>query len=749
MVIETAALALVLQQASMTGVVRDSVDLEPVPLARIVISVRGTPVGETLSDRYGAFALVDIAPGAGQLEVSGLGYETWTLAYDQPPSDALRVLMRPAPLVLEGIEATVAARRGDPLAASAGSFVIDRTLVRAQPVVFETDVLRAASILPAASASSDWAAIPYIRGGSSEGTLVLLDGVRLFNPFHTFGFMSSFSGQAVRQVRLLTGSEEAGQAVGSLSGAFDVLTRDGARDRFRMNGSLGLVFARVAVEGPLGSSTSYLVDARQSHIQTISVGHVPLSFNDIHAKVTRDLGGVGRVSVTGFLSREGMNISFLPERAELHDTIRWQWNNAAVSMHYRDQLGGSTIMDAHAGFSRFRGHHKEVKGVTTQDDYEGSMHEVRTDLRVTHNIGRTKIVGGVQAVRFGADHASRAQREYFFVPFSGAGTQTRIAAYANVRVPLTGGVSARAGLRADRFLGLETTLAPLAGINYETPWWRAWVSGSRSYQALSSVRNEEAGTASFWALDVLLPVEQAPIPSSTDLVTGWEGSVGAWNVRMEAYARWMANLRLFPLHRDHFDAPQYGPPGSQQIATGEAQGIELSGSWIRAGRSSVVASYRWGRVKRNVQGVHYTPRFHRAHEVELSTALERGSSTWSLRFSGRSGQPMTPFLGILPFVGVKWPDSDLAVIDDNAVFLGGRYNTGTLPVYLRFDVGWRTSREVTWFGGGTIEPYVSIVNLFSLPNVVGQMPDYSKGKAELATSPQMPMFPFFGVEYRF
>ncbi len=420
------ALALMtFQQASMTGVVRDSVDLEPVPLARIVISVRGTPVGETLSDRYGAFALVDIAPGAGQLEVSGLGYETWTLAYDRPPSDVLRVLMRPAPLVLEGIEATVAARRGDPLAASAGSFVIDRTLVRAQPVVFETDVLRAASILPAASASSDWAAIPYIRGGSSEGTPVLLDGVRLFNPFHTLGFMSSFSGQAVRQVRLLTGSEEAGQAVGSLSGAFDVLTRDGARDRFRMNGSLGLVFARLAVEGPLGPSTSYLVDARQSYIQVITAGRMPLSFNDVHVKVTRDLGGVGRMSVTGFLTTESMNVS----RENLHpaneiDTLRWTWRNAALTMHYRDQLGGSTIMDAHAGFSRFRGSHMEIGGVygddegpTARYDYEGMMHEVRTDLRVTHNVGRMNIKGGIQAVRFGADHASRAQREYVFVPF--------------------------------------------------------------------------------------------------------------------------------------------------------------------------------------------------------------------------------------------------------------------------------------------------------------------------------------------
>ncbi len=747
---------LTLQRTTVVGVVRDSIDLEPVVSARVVVSLDGVRVGEALSDRYGAFAVAGVAAGPVNVEIRRLGYEMWTVRYEGLPANPLRVLLHPAPLAIEGVVARVDGSPSDPLAVSPGSFVIDRELVRAQPVVLETDVLRAATVSPAASSTSDFAAIPYIRGGASEGTPVLLDGVRLFNPFHALGMMSALNGQAVRQVRLITGSEGEGQAVGSLSGAFDVVTRDGARDRFRASGSLGMTSVRLATEGPIGPSTSYLVDGRQSHIHWITGGRVPFSFDDVHAKVTRDLGGVGRLSLTGYLSHERMNASreaFIGDGAV--DSIRWNWGNAAVAAHYRDRLGSSGTVDVNVGHSRFNGGFAEIGGgrfnstpVATVD-YRGTMQETRADARTAHALGRARVEGGLQAIRSRGDHESAGKDGEFFNQFSAEGARTRIAGYANVSAPLRWGVSGRVGLRVDRFLGLETTLAPFAGVAYAGPWWRAWLSGSQSHQALSSVRNEETISASYWALDLLLPVDRAPVPKSTDLVGGWEGTVGAWRLRFEAYARRMDNLRLFPLKRDAAESVNFGRPASQELASGTARGIELSWSWIRTGRGSVVGSYRWGSAKRTVEGVRYTPRFHRDHELELSTGLERGSSLWSLRFSGRTGQPLTAFTTILPYVGVKWPDSSLNVIDDHAIVLAGEYNAARLPMYVRIDLGWRTSREVSWFGGGTLEPFVSIANLFSLPNVVGSVADYDDGKVEIFHMPQMPMFPFFGMEFRF
>jgi len=117
----------------------------------------------------------------------------------------LTILLRPQPIALEEIRVN-ARRAADPLSSSPGAFVVDRELVRAQPVVLETDVLRATALSAAASPASDWVAAPFIRGGASEGTPVFLDGVRIFNPFHVGGFVAALNAEAVNRVTLLTGS---------------------------------------------------------------------------------------------------------------------------------------------------------------------------------------------------------------------------------------------------------------------------------------------------------------------------------------------------------------------------------------------------------------------------------------------------------------------------------------------------------------------------------------------------------------
>ena len=83
--------------------------------------------------------------------------------------------------------------------------------------------------------------------------------------------------------------------------------------------------------------------------------------------------------------------------------------------------------------------------------------------------------------------------------------------------------------------------------------------------------------------------------------------------------------------------------------------------------------------------------------------------------------------------------------------LGGEYNSENLPRYARIDVGWRRESQVSWFGGGSVVPYLSVANLFSLPNVVGGYVErtYSAGELRRVYVPQLPMIPFFGVEFRF
>ncbi len=767
-----------LQQTTLTGVVRDSVDLEPIAFAQVsVASAGGEAVsGSAVSDRFGAFVVPGI-PGGGpvRIEVSAFGYAVWAHTYEAMPSDPVRVLMTPAPFGLEGLEVIASGRAGDPLSLSRDAFVIDTVLIRSLPTILETDVLRATAVSPSASAPSDYASVPFIRGGTSDGTPVLLDGVRLFNAFHFGGFISAINPEVVKHATLLAGTGGDGLAVGSLSGAIDIATRDGSRDRRRMAGALGLASSRLSVEGPISGNVTYLLDGRRTYIDGATLalkqlgvidGHAPYFFHDVHAKVTTDLGGVRRLSVSGYLNAESLND--VDTRERVTRTTSTAWGNAALSVHYRDRLGAQGIIDANLGHSRFTSELTRVVDhhIGVDDDGElhdppprttlsgdGAMSESRANVRVTWHRKHATIMTAAQATRFEVDHDFHYTDASFLdwdissvlSRFALRESRWRLAAYTSVEVPLRRGFSTRAGLRVDRFQGLATTLAPFAELSYEGSWWGARVSGSRSHQALVSLRNEEALLASYLAYDLLVPVSEAPVPRNSEFSIGWQGGWGGLRVRLDAYARSMDHLRLPDVDPNPIRAAVLDDPSRWEMASGRARGIEASWSWIWDRGLSLLGSYRWASVSRTVGPQTYVPRFHRDHEFELGSSYKHGATQWSARVSLRSGQPTTPWLAVVPVT---------TNLEEDVVrmLLGGEYNSVKLPHYARIDVGWRRESEVAWFGGGSVIPYVSVANLFSLPNVVGWVPEphhTAEIKKTRVYRRQLPMLPFFGLEFRF
>ncbi|MCY3943297.1 MAG: TonB-dependent receptor [Gemmatimonadetes bacterium] len=762
--------------ATLTGVVRDSVHLEPVAFARVTV----TPVGgektlaSAVSDRYGAFvvpALPAFEPV--RVEVRTLGY-AWTVIYNALPAKPVRALLRPSPIGLEALDVLGSGRPGNPLPSFRDGFVVDTALLRSLPAMLDTDVGRATASSPSMSAPSDFTSLPYLRGGSSHGTPVLLDGVRLFKPFHFGGFISAINPEVVKSATVLAGPGADQLAIGSLSGAIDIATRDGSRDRRRTAGSLGLVSARFSVEGPVGTRASYLVGARrtqpflsgwlakkheagpgwppaQTHAELASsiAGSRYLfsdvlpsySFHDLHAKVTIDLGGIRRFSASGHLNSESLS-RYLAE--EVAATL----GSTAFSAHYRDRLWAGAIIDANLGQSRFA---SDLRMQSKLMDYRlvggGSMSETRADVRLTWHTGAAAIMSGAQAIRFHVDHTSSPAAGLTFDRWSFdrwswgpsvahawgpsvahgvadflpelalSDDRWRLAAYSSVAAPLRGGFATRGGVRIDRFQGLATTFAPFAELSYAGSWWSARVSGSRSHQELASLRNEEVLLASMVAYDLLLPVGEAPVPRSTELSVGWEGIRGKLRVRLDAYTRSLDHLRV--------PAPEPNPgagtvlvdPSLWKQATGTARGIEATWSWIDDRGLSLLGSYRWARASRTVGTRTYPPRLHREHEFEVGGSFRRGAHTWSARAVLGSGQPHTPLLAIVPGRSVPAHGT-------RAVLLGGQYNSARLPHLARIDVGWRREIDVSWLVSGSLIPYVTVANLLNRRNVVGS-PKYN------------------------
>ncbi len=755
--------------ATLTGVVRDSASLGRIAFAEVRVSLPGaadSPVSG-YSDRFGAFVIPTVPSGPLHIEASAFGYAEWARDYDELPDGPVEILLAPAPFLLDSLGVEATNRTGDPVSFSRDAFVVDPAMIRAMPAVLERDVLRALAISPSASAPSDYVSVPYVRGGTGDGTPIMLDGVRLFNPFHLGGFLSAVNAEAVDHVALLPSSGAGAQHIGSLSGAIEIATRDGARDRRRVAGAVGLASTRLTVEGPLGEKASYLFDGRRSYVDILSKGlewvriiedDFPYSFADLHAKVTGDLGVFRRLSVTGYVSTEGIayerKVDYDPFAGMVSSRERYDWGNAAVAAHYRDRLAGA-LLDVTIGHSRFGNDQLYVENlhlglVDTAVFGTGHMTEDRVDLGATWHLSLGRLTAGAQAIRFAGDHDYlRTDFEEILPPLVLRDRQWRYGAFANLDAPLGRTWRTRAGLRLDRFDGVANTLAPFAEVSYAGEWWEARISAARSYQSLASLRIEEAVSASFLAYDLVVPVKRGPVPHNTEITAGWVGSRGDWRLRLDGYARKMDNLRLPAVPVDPLDALPLGDPSFHFLGSGTVAGVEASWSWAD-GPLSTLGSYRWGRSWRTVREETYVPRFHREHELELGAALERQRSTWSARFSLRSGQPTTPALGVIP-LGSHAGGSD----ETRWVVLLGDHNTGRLPHYLRLDLGWRRKHERSSAGKRIVTPFVSVTNLFSAPNVVAE--DFivdvdDEGRAVQVEShyvPQMPMLAFFGVEFRF
>lgn len=749
------ALIIAVQQLAVSGVIRDSLRSEPVSFAQVTLRDAAGHIVRTSSDELGVFIGSGLRSAPVEVSVRAVGYFPWVDTIAPQRLSGIAVLLKPLPVRIRAIDVVVPPSPG-PLSLASKGFSVDSALIAALPKVLETDVFRAITLSPSLSANSDFNVMPFVRGSTPDGTPVLLDGIRLFNPFHLLGFLSAFNAEAVDHVTVLTSSGGAALRHGATSGALEIATRDGARDRVHSAGAIGLASARASLEGPVGRSTSFLLDARRTYIDLFTgvlkqVGVVdrqlPYGFSDVHAKVTTTLGGISRISVTGYRSAESLGDI---DRSD-SSVLRSDWSNAAFGLHFRSGLGVHGLFDTTVGQSGFSSRFLVQDRDVVQLDATGEMHQSRLDARASWQDAPVAAALGVEADRFGNDYdMTVVDRELLdIVPnLQTARSRTRLAAYSQFGLALGADLEIGAGLRVDHFARLGSAASPSLNLALRSGGWSFGVDAAQSYQALYSLRNEESVYASFIAYDLLSPVDTRPLVRSREIALTAEGSLRSVDLRIAAYARSMAGLRLLALGPAPIEGPVLVASDSQQVGRGAGRGFELSAQWRRQNLDAL-ASYRWTFNSRTVNNETYTPRFQRDHELDAAISFDLGKSSFSARLSARSGQPYTPLIALVPVIPPVAPNGDNAGVR-GVVALGGGYNTARLPGYVRLDLGWQAEKRTSIFGfRGTAVPYAALLNTLNSHNVLAVDVDEAAGRPALRYLPQLPILPFFGVEFRF
>ncbi len=303
---------------SSTGTVRGFVYLketgEPVLFTNVVL--KGTTIGNA-TDVNGYFSITKIPAGNYTIMVSSvMGYDTLMLPITVKAGEILnqKLFMVKGDVKLNEVEVS-ASQEAKETETQVSVNKIDPIAIKKLPTVGgEPDLAQYLQVLPGVIFTGDQGGQLYIRGGSPIQNKVLLDGMIIYNPFHSIGLFSVFDADIIRNADVYSGGFGA-EYGGRISSIMDITTREGNKKRVAGKIAVSPFGAKVLAEGPLkkykegnSGTSSFILSAKTSYLPTTSKllysyvdpNGLPFSFNDYYGKVSFNSTNGSKLNLFGF-----------------------------------------------------------------------------------------------------------------------------------------------------------------------------------------------------------------------------------------------------------------------------------------------------------------------------------------------------------------------------------------------------------------------------------------------------------------
>ena len=318
------------------------------------------------TNRYGFFSLT-LPAGPLKVVVFHIGYQSDTLATRLDQDVQLTIALQPTPLEMGTVQ--VEAERLDPIQEQSQMSVVQvpiRQIKNAPVLMGEVDVLKTLQLLPGVQSGAEGMSGLYVRGGSPDQNLLLLDGAPVYNASHLFGFFSVFNANAIKNVQLTKAGFPARYG-GRLSSVLEVDMKDGNMKTFEGEGSVGLIASQLTWQGPLRKDrTSFIVSARRTYIDLLirpflrSNNKGGYHFYDLNAKLNHIFSPYSRV----FLNVYGGDDRFWSdiEDRDIGDNYRKEdtlaanfgWGNITSTLRWNYLFSNQLFGNLTAIYSRYQ-----------------------------------------------------------------------------------------------------------------------------------------------------------------------------------------------------------------------------------------------------------------------------------------------------------------------------------------------------------------------------------------------------------
>ena len=641
---------------------------------------------------------------------------------------------------------------------STSRFDIDRTSIETLPDL-GNDPLRATHRLPGAAASGA-SARSHFRGGDEAETGIILNGQKLFDPFHVRDYQNVFStvdSRAIDGVEVYTGGFPV-QYGDRLSGIVLMESLELTRPRHTEIGLSVFNTSFLTAGRNADSTTDWLFSARRGNLELVIDKKFGLPrYYDIFSQFSTWLTPDTRLSGNALFADDQVVVITESDLDEIEKATS-QTRNAqlwlALENRWSDTLSSSTVLSFSSFSNRRIGSTEDQEKVVSNvvDDRDIDQVGFRQDW-LMHSSDSHLLQWGFAFEHHKARYAYKGNAEYFGlraifenVPstinrdLTAAPSGLSYVLYMSDKWKVAARTILQFGLRWDdqTYTGLPSgsQLSPRFSILHAlSPKTELRFSWGRYYQSqgIHELQIEDGVTDFF-------PAQQAD-----HIIVGISRKLGSNHaMRLELFQKDMSDLR--PRYENLYDPlaliPELQADRIRIAPTSAlATGLELSVN--RTGRAwSWWASYSLAEVTDTVDGIEVPRSWDQRHS--LQAGLTWNVNNWDFSVAGliRSGWPTTS-LALEEIIGPGGEPEFIAI--------PGPRNAEQLPRLASLDA--RISRKFD-VGRGTITAFVEVSNLLDRNNVCCfdyDLETDENGEEFLESSPDywLPLLPAVGFLWEF
>ena len=752
------SLELLAQTGTVRGFVYEETSGEPAMFSNVILD--GTKIGG-VTDANGFFNLSKVPAGQYKLVVTYIGFESKEEIIEVKADKILnkKYYLSESSIQLNTVQLSAERQEAKTSVNTSVIKLTSKSLKKLPSIGGDPDIAQYLQVLPGVVFTGDQGGQLYIRGGAPIHNVVLLDGMILYNAFHSIGLFSVFDTDVIKTADVYTGGFNA-EYGGRISSVVDIKTRDGNKKRLAGKVAASTFGSKLLLEGPLfkqkenGSSSSFILSSKTSYVDRtsktlysyISDEGLPYSFLDIYGKASFTGSNGSKFNMFGFNYGDDVLYSSL---------VNYSWNSYGFGSNFiLIPSGSSMLVEGNFAFSNYDTEQTNVGAKPKLSSING----FNSGLDFTYFLeGESQIKYGIEVLGFGntlnfytpsnllVDHNDNTTEFAGFVKYKYVGTRLLL----------------EPSVRYHSYTSLgESSFEPRLGLKYNlTENLRFKSAGgvfSQNLIAVNTGREVVNLFQGFISSTTNLPDElngedrTSFLQRAKHAIVGLEYDINdKWTVNVEAYVKdfnQLINLNRNKLYEDdenNFDIDDELKKDFI-VETGLAKGLDFLFKYNDQ-RTSLWLVYSLGKVTRTDAFVTYLPHYNRTHNLNFVGSYVFGKDkSWTIdaRWNFGSGFPFTMTQGYYENMtfdqGIV---TDVTQSNDDLGILYADINTGQMPSYHRLDASLK--KQIKFSKNSLLEVIFSITNIYDRANIFyyDQLTD--------SRIDQLPIMPSVGANWQF